>query len=170
MTEKENIMDNQDELFVVVDESDKIIGYRTRYDCHHNKELIHRTIGVVVFNDQGQPLLQKRSKNKDLYPGLYTISASGHVNKGETYLQTAKRELLEELGITAALTKRAKSLVKLEQETEMGCLFSAKHNGPFYPEKDDIDEVRFVPPSELKQMQSQLTPFAITNLKRLGLL
>lgn len=169
MTKKEN-MDKQDELFVVVDKNDKIVGYRTRYDCHHNKQLIHRTIGIVVFNDQGQPLLQKRSRNKDLYPGLYTVSASGHVNKGETYLQTAKRELMEELGIAAPLQKRAKLLVKLEQETEMGCLFSAKHNGPFYPEKNDIDEVRFVTPTELKQMRSQLTPFAITNLKKLRLL
>lgn len=163
-------MDKQDELFVVVDKNDKIIGYRTRFDCHHNKQLIHRTVGVVIFNDQGQPLLQKRSKNKDLYPGLYTISASGHVNKGETYLQAAKRELMEELGITATLKKRAKSLVELEQETEMGCLFSTTYNGPFYPEKDDIDEVKFVSPAELTRMQSQLTPFAITNFKQLGLL
>lgn len=152
---------NKEELFVVVDEQDKIVGHRTRFDCHHDKKLIHRAIGVVVFNDQGQPLLQKRSQKKDLYPGLYTVSASGHVSKGETYSQAAKRELLEELGITAPLKQRAKFLIHL---------FSAKHNGPFTIEVDDIDEVKFVSPVELKQMQSQLTPFAITNFKQLGLL
>lgn len=160
----------QDELFVVVNRKDEIIGYRTRYECHHNKQLIHRAIGVVVFNDRGQVLLQKRSKNKDLYPGLYTTSASGHVSKGETYLQAAKRELREELGITAPLKKEVKFLMKLEQETEIDYLFSAKHNGPFYPEKDDIDEVKFVTSAELSQMQPQFTPFAITNFKQLGLL
>lgn len=97
--------DKQDELFVVVDKKDRIIGYRTRYECHHNKNLIHRAIGVVVFNKKGQILMQKRSRFKDLNPGLFTISASGHVTKGQTYYRAAQRELEEELGIKIPLTR-----------------------------------------------------------------
>ncbi|OGE77553.1 hypothetical protein A3J19_04070, partial [Candidatus Daviesbacteria bacterium RIFCSPLOWO2_02_FULL_41_8] len=137
-------MDNQDELFVVVDKSDKIIGYRTRYDCHHNKQLIHRTIGVVIFNDKEEILLQKRSKNKDTNPSLYTLAVAGHVDKGETYKQTAQRELLEELGISSPLFKKKKFIVKTDIETEMNCIFTATYNGPFSPNKQETDGVKFV--------------------------
>lgn len=163
-------MDKQDELFVVVDKDDKVIDHRTRYDCHHNKQLIHRAIGVVIFNDQGQILLQKRSQNKDLNPGLYTISTSGHVDKGETYRQTAKRELLEELGIQVPITQKKRFLAELGYETEMHCLFTARSNGPFYPNKNEVDEVKFVSKTELKKMKSRLTPSAKQNLKQLSLL
>lgn len=165
-------MDKQDELFVVVNRQDKVIGYRTRFECHHNKQLIHRAAGVVIFNNQGQILLQKRGQNKDTDPGLYTISASGHVGKGETYLQAAKRELMEELGVTVTspLRRKIKFLMRLESETEMDCLFLTKHEGPFFPNKEEVDEAKFVTPAQIKQMLSLLTPYAITNFKQLGIL
>ncbi len=163
-------MDKQDELFTVVDKNDKIIGYYSRYECHHNKKLIHRAIGIVIFNDQGQILLQKRSRNKDTNPGFYTLSTSGHVDKGETYMQAAKRELFEELGIHTPLTKKKKFIVETDIETEMDCLFSTKHNGPFYPNKEEVDEVKFVNIDKLKDMKSKLTPFAAASLQKLGLL
>lgn len=162
--------DNQKGLFVVVNKQDRITGYYARYDCHHNKKLIHRGIGIVLFNDKGQILLQKRSKNKDLYPGRYTLSASGHVDRGETYSQAAKRELQEELNVTTALKKAKKFLAEMPQETEMDCLFTGKHNGPFYPSKDEVEKVEFVDIDNLKSMLSKLTPFAILCLKELKLL
>lgn len=163
-------MDKQDELFVVVDKKDRIIGYRSRFDCHHNKKLIHRAIGVVIFNNnKDHVLLQKRSRYKDLYPGLYTISASGHVGKGETYLQSAKRELLEELGIQIPLTRHKKYITESEQETEMDSLFTGKYEGPFQPNKHEVDEVKFVEVKNLPNMLSKLTPFAILSLKQLNL-
>lgn len=163
-------MDKQHELFVVVDMHDRIIGYRTRYDCHHNKQLIHRAIGVIIFNDKGQILLQKRSKFKDLNPGMYTLSASGHVSKRETYKQAAQRELQEELGIKLPLKREKKFLLKIIQETEMDCLFSAKSNGPFYPNKDEVESVEFVALDQLPNKLARLTPFALLSLKELNLL
>ena len=163
-------MDDQQELFIVVDKNDKIVDYKTRYECHHNKQLIHRAIGIVVLNNKGQVLLQKRSKNKDTYPGFYTISTSGHVDKGETYKQTAQRELFEELGIHSPLTRKARFLIEMEVETEMDCLFTTSHNGPFFHNKQEIDAVKFVTINELQKMQSKLTPFAIASLKKLSLL
>lgn len=162
--------DNQKELFLVVNKQDKIIGYRTRYDCHHDKNLIHRAIGVVIFNSKGQILLQKRSKLKDLNPGLYTLSASGHVTKGQTYYQAAQRELDEELGIKIPLKREKRYLAKSHQETEMDCLFTGQYDGPFYPAKDEVEKVEFVDINNLPKMISELTPFAILSLKELNLL
>ena len=71
--------DNQNELFDIVDEDDQVIGQATRGEVHRNKNLIHRSIGVCVFNSKGEIYLQKRSSTKDTDPGKWTISCSGHV-------------------------------------------------------------------------------------------
>ena len=163
-------MNDQEEIFIVVDKQDRIIGYRTRHECHHDNSLIHRAVGVVIFNKKGQILVQKRSKNKDLYPNLYTISTSGHVDKGETYHQAAKRELQEELGINIPIKRKKKFLLEIEVETEMDCLFIGEYEGPFYPSKDEVDEVKFVGKNELKKMKSKFTPFAMLSLKQLSLI
>ncbi|MDD3367652.1 MAG: NUDIX domain-containing protein [Lachnospiraceae bacterium] len=44
-------------------------------------------------------LLQKRSADKDAFPGCYDISSAGHIPAGGEYLSSARRELREELGI-----------------------------------------------------------------------
>lgn len=46
-------------------------------------------------------LLQKRSENKDSFPGSYDISSAGHIPSGADFLESALRELREELGIQA---------------------------------------------------------------------
>jgi isopentenyl-diphosphate delta-isomerase type 1 len=144
-------MDRQDELFVVVNEHDKILGYWTRYDCHHDKNLIHRDTGIIIFNKKGQILFQKRSSTKDTDPGLYSISVSGSVSKGETYRQAVERELFEELGIRTKLKFSKKFLVKTENEMEMNTIFIGKHNGPFKINKNELDEVRFFLTTQIKK-------------------
>ena len=52
----------------------------------------------------------------------------------------------------------------------MDCLFSAKYAGPFYPNKHEIDEIRFVSINQLAKMASKLTPFAALSLKNVNLL
>lgn len=161
--------DNQQELFIVVDEQDNVLEYRTRYDCHHDKSLIHRAIGVLVFNDKGELLLQKRSQHKDLNPGKYTISVGGHVTKGQTYEEAAMREMEEELGVQTPITFVKKFVVHNNQESEMAVTFRAEHNGPFTPPADEIDMVKFVPVEQLKAMEDVFTPVAWETLKQVGL-
>ena len=47
-------------------------------------------------------LLQKRSKTKDSNPGCYDISSAGHIDAGDGIVESALRELKEELGIDAS--------------------------------------------------------------------
>lgn len=47
-------------------------------------------------------LMQKRSLRKNSFPGCYDVSSAGHVQAGDDYLESALRELSEELGIVAA--------------------------------------------------------------------
>jgi len=87
-----------DEIFDVVDENDEVIGQKTRAEVHREK-LLHRAVHIFVFNRQGELFLQKRSHLKDSHPGRWDSSASGHLDSGEDYAESAARELEEELGV-----------------------------------------------------------------------
>ncbi|MGN0485136.1 MAG: NUDIX domain-containing protein [Lachnospiraceae bacterium] len=70
----------------------------------HEKGIRHRTSHVWILREKEgrlQILLQKRSQNKDSFPGCYDISSAGHIPAGQDYVTSALRELQEELGYTA---------------------------------------------------------------------
>jgi isopentenyl-diphosphate delta-isomerase len=131
--------DNPDELFDLVDLEDRVIGKVRRGDAHRNPALVHRSVQVLVFSGDGRLLLQRRSRRKDLFPGYYCASASGHVAAGEDYATTAERELEEELGIVAPLSFIGKVVVRTEPETEITALYVARSDGPysFHPTEAD---------------------------------
>lgn|SRR6185369_12869236 len=146
------MLDNQKELFIVVDKEDNIINYRTRYDCHHDKSLIHRAIGIIIINDKGEILLQKRSIHKDTDPGKYDVAVSGHVAKGESYEDSAQREMMEEIGISAELIFVKKMIVYFPNETEYDAIFRTTHNGPFVISEHEIDEITFATKEDIKKI------------------
>jgi len=72
----------------------------------HRDGDIHGTSHVWLVRYQGERqsadvLLQKRSLGKDSFPGAYDISSAGHIPAGADFLESARRELFEELGIRA---------------------------------------------------------------------
>ena len=88
-----------EELFDVLNEKGEYTGkVETREKCHE-QGLWHRAIYGFIFNQQGEVLLQKRSQTKKLWPGLWDITAGGHVLEGEFGEQALIREVKEELGI-----------------------------------------------------------------------
>lgn len=123
--------DPKNELFDIVDSDDKGIGQALRQEVHRDKSLIHRSITVLVFID-GKLLLQQRSKTKDTYPLYWTSSCTGHVLSGDSYEETAKRELIEELGLTikGPLIFLGKDLIHFPQETEIMMTYRYETSDP----------------------------------------
>jgi 16S rRNA (adenine1518-N6/adenine1519-N6)-dimethyltransferase len=87
-----------DECFDVVDENDVAIGRATR-ERVHAEGLLHRAVHVFVVNRRSELLLQQRSRLKDRHPGVWDSSVSGHLDAGEDYLDAARREMVEEMGV-----------------------------------------------------------------------
>ena len=160
--------DAQDEQFIVVNEKDEIIGYKSRYECHHNKSLIHRATDVVLFNEEGKIIMQKRSAQKDLFPGYYCVTATGHVSKGESREKAAYRELMEEMGVEGVhLEIKGTFIVHDEKETEMVTLFVGNYNGLFHYPADEVKSIRYVSRYEIKKI-SPITSSSIRSLKQLN--
>jgi len=66
-----------------------------------DKKLIVGVSHLMVVNDRGEMLLQKRSANV-FYPNLWNAAAAGHIDAGDTPEGTAVKELQEEMGIVVA--------------------------------------------------------------------
>ncbi len=92
------------EYLDICDENGFPAGKTIDRETAHREGILHRTAHVwVVREKEGktQILLQKRSMEKDSFPGLYDTSSAGHVPAGEEPLPSAVREFSEELGIRA---------------------------------------------------------------------
>lgn len=104
-TLKRAVLDGRElELFDVLSEDFKETGLVRERSIVHELGSWHRTshVWVVRKKETGfDVLLQKRSIYKDSFPGCYDISSAGHIHAGDDYLESALRELQEELGIMA---------------------------------------------------------------------
>ena len=92
------------EYIDICDESGSPTGEIIDRETAHRDGILHRTAHVWIVRKKTQGydiLLQKRSMEKDSFPGLYDTSSAGHIPTGSEPLPSAIRELKEELGIAA---------------------------------------------------------------------
>ena len=132
------------ERFPVVDDQDRLLGDAPRAEVHGNN-LRHRAVHILVFNNLGELFLQKRSRWKDRHPRLWDSSAAGHVDAGEDYDVAANRELREELGVAAELTRVAKLPASERTGQEFIWLYQARYDGPFELARSEIEYGEFFP-------------------------
>ncbi len=90
------------ELLDLLDEKgNKTNRFKERSMVHRDGDW-HGTVHIWIYayaQDGLKVLLQKRAQNKESYPGCYDISSAGHLLRGESYEEAARRELKEELGL-----------------------------------------------------------------------
>ncbi|HEY6842787.1 MAG TPA: NUDIX domain-containing protein, partial [Thermoanaerobaculia bacterium] len=55
---------------------------------------------IWILSRDGRFLIQRRSLRKENNPGLWDVSAAGHLSAGESAIDAAVRETFEELGLT----------------------------------------------------------------------
>jgi len=132
------------ELLDIVDADDRVTGAASRGEIHA-RGLIHRSVHVLVFNKQGSVLLQKRSMQKDQCAGMWDSSCAGHVESGQSYEETAPRELQEELGFSPAepLSVLFKMQPCADNGHEFAMVYAIEYEGPFTAAEDEIDELRW---------------------------
>jgi isopentenyldiphosphate isomerase len=164
-----NKTDNQEEILIVVDENDIVLDYLPRSEVHA-KNLLHRTISVVIFNSKGELVLQKRSLSKDTNPGMLGNAVGGHVTKGESYDEAAKKEATEELKQSPVLSKVLTTILEDPTHRTMTTIYKAIADGPFEFNLEEIDEILTIDPKDLPQYQDRIAPSGKLILKALGVL
>jgi isopentenyldiphosphate isomerase len=128
----------------IVNYKGEVMGRALRSEVHGNPSMVHKVVHVLVFNRQGDILLQKRSKNKDVAPGRWDTSVGGHVGTGEDLISSSKREMHEELGIAGHEPEYLYSYIHSNTyETELVTTYRCIHEGQFSFNREEIDEIKF---------------------------
>src|SRR3989344_4431712 len=121
----------------VVDEAGNIIGQDTRENIH-KKGLLHREVHVWFYTPKGEIIFQLRGKNKDTFPDLLDATVGGHVELGNSYEETAIKEVFEETGIkltndnlrfVTKLRKRAKDSITGMTNNVIRVVYAFKYGG-----------------------------------------
>lgn len=148
------IVSSPSEQLILVDSTDREIGTMSKSACHEGDGTLHRAFSVFLFNADGDVLMQKRSELKPLWPGFWSNSCCSHPRHGETMAEAVDRRVSEELGVRADLS----FLYKFEyqaryedvgSENELCHVYLGRHDGPFAPNRSEVDDLRFFSQAEL---------------------
>jgi len=86
------------EYFDILNKDGSVSGLIAKKGDELSKGQYYLGVHIYIYNNNGEFLLQQRSRNKEFLPLGWDIHM-GHVITGETSEQAIKREVLEEIGI-----------------------------------------------------------------------
>ncbi|MCC8146192.1 MAG: isopentenyl-diphosphate Delta-isomerase [Bacteroidales bacterium] len=89
-------------MVILVDEYDNPLGTMPKMEAH-KKGLLHRAFSVLIFNTEGEMLLQRRAFDKYHSGGLWTNTCCSHPAPGIEIADAAVKRLQEEMGIRAEI-------------------------------------------------------------------
>ena len=148
------------EILDIVDEQGNPTGQTAERKKVHREGIRHRTAHVWLLRkrrERVEILLQKRSDDKDSFPGCYDISSAGHIPAGVDYIPSALRELKEELGVDAEASQLhycGKRFIYYEeifygepfvdnQVTKVYILWLDQEADEFTLQAEEVDEVKW---------------------------
>lgn len=143
------------ETVILVDDHDQPLGYQEKLAAHLIPQR-HRAFSILIFNDKGETLIQRRALEKYHSPGRWANSCCGHPRPGEDTQDAASRRLNEELGFCSSLklvTKVCYTL-KLEKnlwELEYTHVFYGTYNGKIDFNPQEICEFSWISPKNLRE-------------------
>ena len=144
------------EFVVLVNEKDQVLGTMEKMEAHV-KGLLHRAISVLIFNENGEMLIQQRAAVKYHWPLIWANACCSHPREHESYSEAAHRRVFEELGIQVKLEKKFDFIYKATDKTtgliehELDYVFEGKYDGDIPFNTDEVAAVRWIAIPELKK-------------------
>lgn len=158
-----------DELVEIVDRENNSLGAVTRA-IMRQQNLIHRASYILVFNRKGELFIQKRTMTKDIYPGYWDLAAGGVVLAGESYMDSALRELQEELGVTGVRLRHLfDQYFEDDHNRVWGRIYTCTNEGPFTLQAEEVAYGRFIALADIHALHQvePVTPDGLALLPRL---
>ena len=151
-----------------VDEHDQVLGDLPRAELRE-RGLIGRGTYILLFNSHGELCVHQRTLSKAIYPGYWDVAAGGMVGAGESYAESAARELKEELGVSGVALIAHERFFFDQPGNRLWCaLFSAVWDGPLRLQPEEVLQARFVSVAQAlaETEQTPYCPDSLAALKR----
>lgn len=156
-----------DELVAIVDRDNKVTGAVTRREMRA-RHLPHRCSYIAVTNTAGQLYVQVRTMTKDVYPGYLDPVSGGVVLAGESYEESAERELAEEMGIRGVPLETMFDFWLDDQGIQVwGRVFRCTWDGPIVPQPEEVASVIMRWPEDVVKGGENYTPDGLYVVRRL---
>ena len=131
---------------ILVDENDNAVGTMSKEEAHREGKL-HRAFSVLIFNSNGEMLLQRRALDKYHSAGLWTNACCSHPRVNETNIDAANRRLSEEIGLVTELTHVYEFVYRAEFENG---LVEHEYDHVFHGVADDAPKLNTLEAMEWK--------------------
>lgn len=146
---------SRQEKIQIVDANDNIIGEKWRDELTNDD--CWRIISLWVTNPDGKVLLQQRSFDKKVAPGIWTAAVEGTVDYGDDYEITAQREAEEEIGLkNLRLTEIGKYYGPWGGFGKRQCQgYTAVYSGDpsaIIIQESEVNDIRWLTLAEIKQL------------------
>ncbi len=162
---------------VLVDRDDNIVGYREKFEAHHNPVPLHRAVSIVIYSkDRKEMLLQKRSESKPTWPHFWSNVCCTHPRPGESYKDCAERRLFEEMGIKTPVREVFRFIYKARMdkiwgEHEYDVIFVGEYKGKVVADPNEAEDYKWMKVTDLmydiKENPQIYTPWFKMILSRL---
>ena len=145
---------SDDDVVVLVDSGDRFLGVAPKLEAHREGRL-HRAVSVVLFDDAGRVMLQRRADEKYHSPGLWSNTCCGHPRPGESVTRAARRRLRNELGIVGCDVTRVGQFLYFAElaggliEHELDHVVVGRWSGRLDANPREVSETRWVDPQQL---------------------
>ena len=138
----------QQENVVLVDSNNNKLGLMPKMEAHI-KGILHRAFSVIIFNNNGDIMLQKRARTKYHTPGLWSNTCCSHQRDNEDNITAGKRRLYEEMGFTTQLQNFDSFIYKVSFsngliEHEFDHILTGVYNGIPNLNKKEVDQWKWV--------------------------
>ncbi len=124
MNTRSEVVSFSDEPLILVDSADRELGFLDKAACHDGRGQLHRAFSAFLFNARGELLLQKRGRDKRLWPGYWSNSCCSHPRRGESMDAAVRRRIEQELGLDRSLLHDLRFVYKFEYRAEFGAIGS----------------------------------------------
>lgn len=147
------------EPLILVDQADREIGHVDREQCHAGPGILHRAFSLLIFNSEGELLLQQRAASKRLWPLYWSNSVCSHPRRAETMETAIQRRLREELSMTCPLHFLFKFQYQAQfdatgSENELCSVYIGRCTSPVTANRDEIHATRWTHPDALQAEMS----------------
>lgn len=116
----------------------------------------HLVVHIWVISDDGRMLIQRRSDEKELMPGEWA-AIGGAAITGENSMEAARRELFEEMGISASSDeiKLVERIVRKNSFVDIWMLKTAISVDELILQESEVSEAKLISVDEFKKMVEQ---------------